>query len=54
MLDFEFMLQIAPKMFSALWITVQLSCLAVLFSILFGAVGKPHIEYVGKEDRRKT
>ena len=38
MLDFEFMLQIAPKMFSALWITVQLSCLAVLFSILFGAV----------------
>ena len=38
MLDFEFMLQIAPKMFSALWITVQLSCLAVLFSILFGAI----------------
>lgn len=38
MLDLEFMLQIMPKMGLALWITVQLSCLAVALSIFFGAI----------------
>ncbi len=38
MLDFEFMLRIAPDMLAALWMTVRISLLVVLLSIFLGAV----------------
>lgn len=38
MLDIGFMLEVLPDMLAALWITIQLSVLAVAFSILFGAI----------------
>lgn len=38
MLDFEFMLRIAPDMLAALWMTIRLSLLAVLASVVLGAI----------------
>ena len=37
-LDFPFMLGIFPKLIRALWITVQISALSVLFGIVIGIV----------------
>lgn len=38
MLDVDFMVEIAPKMLAALWMTVQISLLSILLSVVAGAV----------------